>query len=121
MQINLESSDKHTIQSYSDSQMMINGVEYTDSLIISRGEIITPWPLHSVLELSEDLIKPLLEQHPEVILIGHRQLDVQIPIMIVQFLAQHRIGIECMSMGAACRTFNVLLGEQRNVVAGIIF
>ena len=120
MQINLESSDIHTITSYSDSQITVNNTAYNDSLIISRQVIISPWPVHSVVELSEDLLKPILELQPEVIIIGHNQLGVQVPIMLVQYLANQRIGVECMSIGAASRTFNVLLGEQRNVVLGVI-
>jgi len=120
MQINLESSDKHAVKSYSNSQLVVNYTEYNDSLIISREEIISPWRVHSVQALTEDLFKPLLELKPEVILIGHDQLGAQIPMMLVQCLANQRIGIECMSIGAACRTFNVLLSEMRHVVLGII-
>ena len=40
---------------------------------------------------------------------------------VMHYLSKQRIGIECMSIGAASRTFNVLLGEGRRVVAGIIF
>ena len=121
MQINLESSDKHAIKSYSDSQILVNYTEYNESLIISREEIISPWPVHSVQALTEDLLKPIIELQPEVILIGHNQLGAQIPMILVQFLANQRVGIECMSIGAACRTFNVLLSEMRNVVLGIIY
>lgn len=121
MQIHLEASDQHTIRSYGDSQINVNNTVYNDSLIISRQNIISPWPVHSVLDLTEDLLTPILELQPEVIIIGHNQPNAQIPIMLVQFLAKQRIGIECMSIGAASRTFNVLLGELRAVVAGMVF
>ena len=39
----------------------------------------------------------------------------------MSLLSQQRIGIECMSIGAACRTYNILLSEHRAVVAGFIF
>jgi len=120
MQIHLEAPDKHTIKSYGDSQITVNNVTYNDSLIIGRQVIISPWPVHSLLELTEDLLKPILELQPEVIIIGHNQPNVQIPMMLVQFLAKQGVGIECMSIGAASRTFNVLLGEQRDVVAGMM-
>lgn len=121
MQINLETPDIHTIQSYSDSQITLNNTDYCESLIISRKALISPWPIHSVQELSEESLKPIIELQPEVIIIGHKQTGVQVPMMMVQYLAKQRIGIECMSIGAACRTFNVLLGEQRAVVLGIVF
>lgn len=121
MQINREAADKHTIQSYSDTLITVNNINYSDSLIISREIIISNWDVHSLTDLNETHILPLLELQPEVIIIGHNQIGVQVPITIIQALSKQRIGIECMSIGAASRTFNVLLGEQRAVVAGMIF
>lgn len=120
MQINLETPDKHTIKSYSDSQITVNQTDYCDSLIIARETILSSWPVHSLEELTEDTLKPILELQPEVILIGHSQPNVQIPMQMMLYLTSRRIGIECMSIGAASRTFNVLLGEQRDVVIGIL-
>ena len=120
MQINQEARDKHSIQSYSDSQIAVNNTNYNNSLIISREAIISPWPVHSVTELNDALLKPILAQKPEIILIGHNELSKYIPILLIQFLANQRIGIECMSIGAAARTFNVLLSEQRAVVIGVV-
>ena len=121
MQINMEASDKHTIQSYSDSQIIVNNTSYCDSLIINREVIVSSWPIHSIKDLTEATILPILALQPEVILIGHNQAGIQLPMMIIEFLAKKRIGIECMSIGAASRTFNVLLGEQRAVVVGFVF
>ncbi len=121
MQINLATPDKHTIQSYSQSQITVNNTDYCDSLIIGREALITPWPIHSLDELTQETLKPILALLPEVILIGHNQLRLQIPMPLVQYLAYMRIGIECMSIGAASRTFNVLLGELRAVVIGFVF
>lgn len=121
MQINREASDKHTIQSYSDTQITVNNNAYSDSVIISRQTIVSNWAVHSLADLNDAHFLPLLALQPEVIIIGHNQPGVQLPMAIIQSLAKQRIGIECMSIGAASRTFNVLLGEQRAVVAGILF
>ena len=121
MQINLESPDQHTIQSYGDSQIMVNNTLYSDSLIISRQAIISPWSIHAVQALTEADLQPMIELQPEVIIIGQNQTGAQVPMMLVQYLSKQRIGIECMSVGAACRTFNVLLGEHRAVVLGMVF
>ncbi|HAU0934786.1 TPA: hypothetical protein JBH70_12550, partial [Legionella pneumophila] len=55
------------------------------------------------------------------IIIGHLQTGKTLPVTLISQLSQKRIGIECMSIGAACRTYNVLLSEHRAVVAGFIF
>ena len=121
MQINKESPDQHTIQSYSDTQITINQTNYQNSLIISREAIILDWPIHSILTFNQAILMPILSLNPEIILIGHKQSGAFLPIAIMEYLSKQRIGVECMSIGAASRTFNVLLGEQRAVVVGFIF
>jgi len=121
MQINLEAADNHSIKSYSDSQIKIQSTLYEDSFIVSRNEIIIPWPIHSLQELNEATMEPLLKFQPEIIIIGHNQPGILAPTAILEQLSKLRIGIECMSIGAASRTFNILLSEQRTVVAGFIF
>jgi uncharacterized protein len=120
MQISRETPELYTIKSYSDHEILVNDTHYHESLVIGRNRIHSPWPVKAMLDLTETSIHPILEMHPEVILIGHTGFREQISPVLVQYLSTLRIGIECMSIGAACRTFNVLLGEQRNVVAGFI-
>jgi uncharacterized protein len=120
MEIQLESPDPHAIQSYTDTSITVGGVLYDHSTIISKDTIQTAWPVHSVSELCENNIAALLEHNPEIVLIGHAEHGKQIPISVVSFLANQRIGIECMTIGSACRTFNVLLSESRAVVLGYI-
>lgn len=120
MQIHREALDKHTIRAYGDGCITINQITYATSLIVSRETLITPWPIQSVQAMTQDLLEPMLALKPEVIIIGHQEEDVQIPLYWVSYLANLRIGVECMSIGSASRTFNVLLSEQRNVVLGVI-
>jgi len=121
MHIQLEAPDKHAIRSYSDAEITVDSIAYQQSVIIGKDTIISEWPVHSIQELNEKNLAPILELEPEVIILGHQQPGVYIPVLVMQYLSKQRIGIECMSIGAASRTFNVLLSEQRNVVAAIIF
>ncbi len=100
---------------------MINDVIYNNSLIVSAHDILTPWPIHSLQELTEASLMPMIQHSPELILIGHPHLGQQPPIAIQEWLSKQRIGLECMQIGAACRTFNLLLSEGRSCVAGFIF
>lgn len=120
MQINLEQAETHAIQGYSETEIKIDAKIYDSSLIISRQKIIANWPIASIVELDESLLQPLLSLNPEVIIIGHKQTGQLPPIEIYQQLSKLRIGLECMSIDAASRTFNVLLNEYRAVVAGLI-
>jgi uncharacterized protein len=120
MQINRETPDQYSIQSYDDNQIIINQLAYHHSLIVSRDKLILDWPVTSIHLLNQTAIAPLLSLEPELIIIGHKQPGKFPPLQTIEYLSKRRIGIECMPMGSACRTFNVLLSEQRAVVLGIV-
>jgi uncharacterized protein len=113
MQIQLEAHETHTIMGYSDTEIKINQQTYCDHLILSSDHLITPW------DIQGDFLKPLFELNPDVILLGTHTPDILRQAICKQPTHQS-IGIECMTIGAACRTFNLLLSEQRHVVAGFI-
>ena len=121
MHLNLERPDQHAVQSYGISEIKINDVVYQQSIVVSRQQILTEWPVKSIKELDIDSLDILVAQKPEIIIIGHQENGQFAPASVMAFLSQKRIGIECMSLGAACRTYNILLGEQREVVFGVIF
>lgn len=121
MHISLETPEQHAVQSYSDHQVQINSITYTSSLIVSRQEIITDVEIKNITEMNDDYKELLLKNKPEIVIIGHNNLGSFPPMATIAQLSQHGIGIEFMSIGAACRTYNVLLGEERAVVFGIIF
>lgn len=121
MHINLEAAENHAVQAYSDNQIQINSIVYERSLIVSKTEIITELAIKDIQEINEQYLQQLIKFKPEVIIIGHENTGKFPPMSIISQLSQQRIGIECMSIGAACRTYNVLLSEERAVVAGFIF
>lgn len=120
MHINLEATDKHAVQSYSDNQIQINSIIYENSLIVSKQEIISDLTIKNIQDIDDQYIDLILKLKPEIIIIGHNNPGKFPPMPIITHLSQKRIGIECMSIGAACRTYNVLLSELRAVVAGFI-
>ncbi len=120
MHISLETPEKHAIQSYSDKQIQIASIVYDHSLIVSKQEIVTELAIKNIQDINEYYLELLLKQQPELIIIGHNNTDILTPIEVIAKLAQEGIGIEFMSIGAACRTYNVLLSELRAVVMGII-
>jgi uncharacterized protein len=121
MHINLEAAENNAVQAYSDNQIQINSIVYGRSLIVSKEEIITDLTIKNIQDINEQYLQQLLQSKPEVIIIGHENTGKFPPIEIISQLSQQQIGIESMSIGAACRTYNVLLSEHRAVVAGFIF
>ena len=121
MQIQRESPENHTIRSYTETQITVGTQNYQDSVLICKNTIIFPWEIHSIQDLNEHHLTPILELKPDILLIGHQAVGTLPPLPMLQFLSQLRLGLECMSIGAAGRTFNVLLSEDRQVVVGFIF
>jgi uncharacterized protein len=121
MHINLEAAENNAVQAYSEHQIQINSIIYERSLIVSKKEIISDLTILSIQEINEHYLQQIMSFQPEIIIIGHEQSGKFPPMSIISQLSQQRIGIECMSIGAACRTYNVLLSEERAVVAGFIF
>ena len=121
MQIHLEANESHTIEAYTDSAIQICSVTYDSSVIVSAKEIITDLTINTIKEVDLDLINVLARMKPKVIIIGHQQAGQWLNPEMASTLSKQGIGVECMSIGAACRTFNVLLSEGREVVAAFIF
>ena len=120
MQINREPTAKHTIQSYTNTDITIANTLHQTSVVIHQHVIINDWPVRHITALSHDDLESIMALKPEIILIGHNDIGQFPPMSVCTYLSQHRIGLECMSIGAASRTFNVLLSEQRAVVLAII-
>lgn len=120
MQINLEQPDPHSIQSYSDQQVIINDQTYSSSIIVCQQSIDANWQREHIHSLNEDDVERILQYNPEIVIIGH-QHPGQFPQDHIRFLFfEKNVGLECMDIGAACRTFNVLLSELRDVTLALI-
>ncbi len=122
MKIELDTStdDHYRIDAYQHGLITVNGVAHTSSLIISPGKVIENWPPSAFIDLATQHIDQIIQLNPEIIILGTgRQLNFPAPELIEQIF-QHEIGFEVMDTGAACRCYNLLVSEKRNVAAGLI-
>lgn len=110
----------NVIQAYDENGINVNGQRISQSVVIGRNHLLADWPVDSVEALSTELLQELVELAPEVILIGTGE-RIQFPHpQVYAHVVQQGVGIEFMDSGAACRTYNILLSEDREVIAGII-
>ncbi len=108
------------IRAYQDGVIEVNNKPYDSSLIISNTLLIPDWGVKHIDEINDTHWQQLIEPAPEVILIGTGN-NLQFPHpSSYQTVIQSGIGIEFMDSQAACRTYNILLSEDRFVMAGII-
>lgn len=121
MQLHLEKHGNNTIEAYSEKQVQIGGTIYRQSLLVSEQSIVCPWTIQSIAHLNEESLSPILTTQPKIILIAHQDITQKIPTSTYEYCCTQQIALECMPIGAACRTFNILLGEGRAVVLSIIY
>ena len=110
----------YIIRSYADNKVEVNNSTYESSLIISNTKLITDWEINNIEKMTHDHWLSLIEPGPEVILIGTGSSLVFPHPSTYRPAIEKGIGVEFMDSGAACRTYNILLSEDRFVIAGII-
>jgi len=91
--------------------------EFRSSLILGVERVAEDFAPRSVSDLDQPAIKRILEFEPEVVLLGTGARAVFAPPVVAAEFLKRGIGLESMDNAAAARTFNVLAGEQRRVVA----
>jgi uncharacterized protein len=121
MDLTLEKPGDHLfIRSVSAEGIQVVDDFYHSSIIVSPNQVITDWPVSSVEDITEQHLESVLELQPEVVLIGTGARQAFLPPRQMMFFYSRKIGVEMMTTDAACRTFNVLVSESRNVVAVLI-
>lgn len=109
----------NSIRAYRDGEILVND-RILDRSVIITPDIIQDWAPGSVEELTEQHFMQLGEFKPEIIILGTgSQLRFPPPQLSVALQAQG-IGVEIMATDAACRTFNVLLAEDRRVLVALL-
>ncbi len=120
MKFTLEpTADRNVIRSYSDSEVRVGERALQSPFIVTPHELYTDWPATSVSALRADDLERVLEWQPEVLLIGGAGGPGALSGEVRRALAARGIGCEVMHLGAACRTYNVLVSEQRAVAAAL--
>ncbi len=120
MKFTKDTPGKHTITSYTAVAVTIDGVEHRSSLIVNATRLLVPWHCDAVTDLDDDAVVMLLRDEPEVVILGSGREQRFPPPLVLGAFAARGVGLEIMTTAAACRTYNVLIGESRRVTAGLI-
>lgn len=87
------------------------------SLVVSATRIVEDFPVQRPDQIDAAAVGSILALQPEVVLLGTGARAVFPPQSVLAQFLERGIGLETMDSAAAARTFNVLAGEGRNVVA----
>lgn len=105
---------------YGDGYVMINQIRHEKNMIVFPDQLIEHWPVASVAALSHEHFDEILARKPEIILLG-TGAQLRFPgYTLMARILQTRTGFEVMDTQAACRTYNILVEEGRQVAAAII-
>jgi len=110
----------HLVRAYSPGQIRIGDRDIATSLIVTATTLIEPWRPRRIDELEPADLEPVVALGPQVLLIGTGARQVFPGPQVFAALHAARIGFEVMDTGAACRTYNVLVAEDRRVAAALL-
>jgi len=110
----------YVITAYGDNSVSINGKPFEQSLIITRTKLNENWDVAVVELLQAEHIDQILAFNPELIIIGTGDKLIFPAVEVYSGIIEHGIGVDFMDTRAACRTYNILMTEGRDVVAGLI-
>jgi uncharacterized protein len=120
MKLHAHPTHELAVSQITPTSLTINEAAYTRSVQVSRQLGAQPWQRESLNDISEADIAHWAEQKPELVVLGsgkqHRFLAPKLAVL----LSRSGVGLECMSTGAAARTYNVLLEENRHVLGAFI-
>lgn len=108
------------VKQYQPGLVKINDKTLTQSCYLNQYQLIENWGCPNLASLTSDKLLEIIALKPEVILLGtgeHHQFPDR---SLFSFCARHGIGLEAMTNIAACRTFNVLTTEDREVALALI-
>jgi uncharacterized protein len=110
----------NTVTAYDVDYVEVNRRKYHGSVIIMPQGIVEPWSALTFEALTRTDFERLMERNPELIVFG-TGLKQRFPHpKLLAGLAENNIGVEIMNTQAACRTYNILMAEDRQVLAALL-
>jgi uncharacterized protein len=106
---------------YGTDHVLINGTRHDSSLLLHGNKIeVAPWAGLGFESLAVGHFEWIAKHDVEILLFGSgERLRFPHPAL-TRSLAEARIGLEVMDIGAMCRTYNILVGEGRSVAAAVL-
>ena len=122
MQLNLEHPDyRYSLRGADGGGALVNERRLARSFVVAPDALVEDWPVRDARAMTPDDLAPLLALQPELVLLGTGARQAFPPAAVLAACLQRGIGIEVMANDAAARTYSVLAGEGRRVVAGFVF
>ncbi len=109
-----------TITGYDQTGVEINAQRYNYSLVVLPEMPPRAWNAPTFESLTVEHFDLIGADDPDVVILGTGARQRFIHPRLTAALTLRRIGVECMDSQAACRTYNILMGEGRKVALALI-
>ncbi len=110
-------SNVNLIRGYAAGGVRIGERLVSRSCIVAADTLITDWDAPSATELAASHLESIFALSPEIVLLGTGRTQRFPSAQVREAFAARGIGLEPMDLHAACRTYNILVQEERRVVA----
>ncbi len=121
MELNLENSGNFPFVRRADAhQVVVVDRAFNVSLILTREKVIDDWRVTDAAAIRPADLEPILALNPDVVLLGTGARQVFPSQAVLGAFLQRGVGVEAMDNAAAARTWDILAGEGRNVVAAFV-
>jgi uncharacterized protein len=101
-------------------EIRLRDSRHTASVIVTRDAVVTGWRHPPLDALAIEHFAAVIELGPEIVLLGTGTRQQLPPPGLFAAFAARGIGLEAMDNAAACRTYNLLLAEYREVAVALM-
>jgi uncharacterized protein len=108
------------VRAYTPGELRVGDAVIRSSCLLRADRLITQWRPQTLSEITVEDLQPILALEPEIVVLGSGSKQRFPATHLLSELLARGIGCEVMDTGAACRTYNVLAGEHRRVVAALL-
>lgn len=112
--------DRMYVRAITADGIRIDEQTYTEAVLVTPERVVGTWAIEGVAALTAEQLQPIVDQQPELVLLGTGAKQVFLSPELMMVFHRAGIGIEVMDTRAACRTFNVLVMEERKVIAALL-
>jgi uncharacterized protein len=111
---------RQVIDSYGAHSFHVSGAGYDGAILVFPDKTVS-WPVTALADVTAESLRPVIEHGGvEILLLGCGKRMQPVRPALRQALRQAGIVVDAMDTGAACRTYNILLAEERRVAAALL-
>jgi uncharacterized protein len=115
----LQAGNQNVITGYGEGYVSINTQRYTSPVIVTPNRTVAEWDVHDFAALEPAHLQALLDLKSEIVLLGTGERQQFPRPELMRVFVDARVGFEAMDTRAACRTYNILVSEGREVLAAL--